>query len=161
MSARVVARSRAVLVLLALVTLPAIASGARDTGAAETVGTPLTARERTTWDSVFTTEQADRGQAAYKQVCSRCHRDALSGGDEAPALTGSAFMSAWNGLTLEELHERIRTTMPTDTPGVYAKQQVTDVIAFMLRFNGFPAGAQELTHELDALKGIKFVANKP
>ena len=70
-------------------------------------------------------------------------------------------MSAWNGLTLHELHDRIRTTMPTDTVGVYSKQQVTDVIAYMLRFNGFPAGAQELMHELDALKGIKFVASKP
>jgi mono/diheme cytochrome c family protein len=117
--------------------------------------------DRTTWDSVFTAEQADRGQAAYTQLCARCHRDALGGGDEAPALTGSAFMSGWNGLTLEELHERIRTTMPSDTPGVYTKQQVTDVLAFMLRFNGFPAGSAELTHELDALKAVKFVAGKP
>ena len=151
-------RVRAVLVLVALVTIPALASGA---GESRAVSPRAVARDRTTWDSVFTAEQADRGEAAYKQVCSRCHRDALSGGDEAPALTGSAFMSAWNGQTLEDLHERIRTSMPTDTPGVYSKQQVTDVIAYMLRFNGFPAGKQELTHELDALKGIKFVASKP
>ena len=150
------ARVRAAVVLIAMVAIPALASAGGGDPAS-----PAVARDRTTWDSVYNTEQADRGQTAYKQVCARCHRDALSGGDEAPALTGSAFMSAWNGLTLEELHERIRTTMPTDTPGVYTKQQVTDVIAYMLRFNGFPAGAKELTHELDALKGIRFVANKP
>lgn len=148
-------------VLIALVTIPALASGTSVSRRGVTSSLQVHARERTTWDSVYNAEQADRGQEAYKQVCSRCHRDALSGGDEAPALTGSAFMSAWNGQTLEDLHERIRTSMPTDTPGVYSKQQVTDVIAYMLRFNGFPAGAHELTHELDALKGIKFVATKP
>ncbi len=158
MSKRRTTHARAFLVLVALVAVPALASGAGDRRASRV---SVHALDRTTWDSVYSTEQADRGQAAYKQVCARCHRDALTGGDEAPALTGTSFMSAWNGLALEELHERIRTTMPTDTPGVYPKQQVTDVIAFMLRYNGFPAGAKELTHELEALKGIKFVAAKP
>ena len=158
MSMRSATHVRAVVLLVALATIPALASGAGDSRASRM---PVAALDRTTWDSVYNTEQADRGQAAYKQVCARCHRDALNGGDEAPALTGTSFMSAWNGLTLEELHERIRTTMPTDTPGVYPKQQVTDVIAYMLRYNGFPAGSKELTHELDALKGIKFVASKP
>lgn len=144
------------MVLLAMVTIPALASGAGDSRNAS-----ADVRDRTTWDSVFTAEQAGRGESTYRSACSRCHRDALSGGDEAPALTGSAFMSNWNGQTLHDLHDRIYTAMPTDTPGVYSKQQVTDVIAYMLRFNGFPAGAKELTHELDALKGIKFVATKP
>jgi mono/diheme cytochrome c family protein len=117
--------------------------------------------DRTTWDSVFTSDQATRGQTAYNQTCARCHRETLAGGDEAPALTGSAFMSNWNGVKLEDLHDRIRTTMPTDTPGVYSRAQVTDVLAYMLKFNGFPAGNAELTHENEALKGIRFVAAKP
>ncbi|MBL0171033.1 MAG: cytochrome c [Gemmatimonadaceae bacterium] len=141
----------------ALVVVPALASGARGT----TPRVPSRTRDRSTWDSVFTAEQAARGQTSYNQTCARCHRETLAGGDEAPALTGSAFMSSWNGQTLDELHERVRTSMPTDTPGVYARPMITDVIAFMLRFNGFPAGAVELTHENEALKGIRFVAAKP
>ncbi|QJR35817.1 c-type cytochrome [Gemmatimonas groenlandica] len=117
--------------------------------------------ERTTWDSVFSATQAGRGETTYKQLCARCHMETLAGGDEAGELTGSAFMSSWNGQTLAELHERIRTTMPTDTPGVYTSQQVTDVIAYMLRFNGFPPGSVELTHTNDALKSIRFVTTKP
>ena len=120
-----------------------------------------TSRDRTTWDSVFTAEQATRGQTAYNQKCARCHRENLSGGDEAPALTGSAFMSNWNGVVLSDLHERVRTTMPTDTPGVYPRPEVTDVIAYILKFNGFPAGQAPLTHENDVLKNIRFVAAKP
>ncbi len=123
--------------------------------------TPRAVRERTTWDSVFTNEQAERGDSAYKKLCARCHMETLAGGDEAVELTGSAFMSSWNGQTLGDLHQRIRTSMPTDTPGVYSRQQVTDVIAYMLRFNGFPAGSSVLTHENDALAGIKFVSSKP
>ncbi len=117
--------------------------------------------ERTTWDSVFSAAQAGRGETTYKQLCARCHMETLAGGDEAGELTGSAFMSSWNGQSLADLHERIRTTMPTDTPGVYTSQQVTDVIAYMLRFNGFPPGSVELTHTNDALKSIRFVTAKP
>jgi len=117
--------------------------------------------ERTTWDSVFSAAQAGRGETTYKQLCARCHMETLAGGDETGELTGSAFMSSWNGQSLADLHERIRTTMPTDTPGVYSSQQVTDVIAYMLRFNGFPSGSVELTHANDVLKSIRFVTAKP
>lgn len=151
------AARRALALLAALVVIPAMAGGARFGGTRESNAV----RDRTTWDSVFTVEQAARGQASYNQSCARCHRETLAGGDEAPALTGSAFMSSWNGQTLDELHERVRTSMPTDTPGVYARPMVTDVIAYVLRVNGFPAGSVDLTHENDALKGVRFVATKP
>ncbi len=157
MTRRPCATTRALIVLIAIVLVPAIAGGARFNRSPESAQ----GHDRSTWDSVYTVEQATRGQTAYNQTCARCHKETLTGGDEAPALTGSAFMSGWNGQSLEELHERVRTTMPTDTPGVYGRQQTTDVIAHMLRFNGFPAGQLELTHENDALKGIRFVATKP
>lgn len=148
---------RTLALLLALMVIPAWASSTRTSNSRVSPS----ARDRSTWDSVFTVEQAERGQTAYNTTCARCHRETLAGGDEAPALTGTAFSSSWNGLTLDELHERVRTTMPSDTPGVYARQQVTDVIAYMLRFNGFPAGLVELTHANEALKGIRYVATKP
>ena len=157
MTRRPFATTRTWIVLTAIGLVPAIAGGARSNRSTESVQGP----DRSTWDSVYTVEQATRGQAAYNQTCARCHKETLTGGDEAPALTGSSFMSGWNGQTLGELHERVRTTMPTDTPGVYGRQQTTDVIAHVLRVNGFPAGQVELTHENDALKGIRFVATKP
>lgn len=118
-------------------------------------------RERTTWDSVFTTDQAARGETTYTRTCARCHGAALGGADEAPALTGGAFMGNWNGQTLHDLHDRVRTTMPTDTPGVYPRQDVTDVIAYLLRFNRFPAGTVALPNGDEELKGIRFVSTKP
>jgi len=118
-------------------------------------------RQRTTWDSVFTDEQATRGQVAYNRTCARCHLESLGGADESPALTGAAFLSNWNGLTLGEMHARVKKSMPSDDPGTYGPQHITDVIAYVLRVNGFPAGKAELTHEGDALSGVQFSAARP
>ncbi len=142
--------------LCTIVALPAWAGGSYSAFAPE-----RQLRDKTTWDSIFTADQAGRGETTYKQLCARCHMDNLAGADEAVELTGSAFLSAWNGQTLADLHERIRTSMPTDTPGVYGRQEVTDVMAYVLRFNGFPAGNTPLTHENDALTGIRFVSARP
>ena len=121
----------------------------------------LPVRQRTTWDSVYTDEQATRGQAAYNRSCARCHLESLGGADESPALTGTAFLSNWNGLTLGELHARVRRSMPSDDPGTFGPQLITDVMAYMLRVNGFPAGKTDLTHEGDALNGVQFSAARP
>ena len=121
----------------------------------------LQARQRTTWDSVYTDEQATRGQAAYNRTCAHCHLESLAGADESPALMGAAFISNWNGLTLAEMHGRVKKSMPTDDPGSYGPQLITDVIAYMLRVNGFPAGKTELTHKGDALNGVQFSAARP
>lgn len=118
-------------------------------------------RVRTTWDSVYSPEQAARGETTYTKTCSRCHAPALGGKDEAPALTGSGFMGGWNGLSLWELHDRVRTTMPTDTPGTYARQDIVDVIAYMLKFNQFPAGKNDLPSTDEELKAVTFVTTKP
>jgi mono/diheme cytochrome c family protein len=123
--------------------------------------TRAAAAERTTWDSVYTASQAARGETAYAKTCARCHGASLGGGDESPALTGGNFLGNWNGLPLSDLQKRIKTTMPSDTVGVYDIQLVTDVIAFMLRANGYPAGAAELPKEAEPLKEIIVKAGKP
>ena len=116
---------------------------------------------RTVWDSVYTSDQATRGQTSYSQSCARCHQASLGGADESPALAGSGFLGAWNGHSLGELHERIRTTMPQDDPGTYGRQLIADVLAYMLKFNGFPAGAVELPMDTEALRQIRLEAARP
>ena len=119
------------------------------------------ARGRTTWDSVFTAEQATRGQATYGRTCARCHQATLGGADQSPALAGGAFLTNWHGQTLGDLHDRVRATMPSDAPGTYTRKEVADVIAYVLSFNGFPAGTVELPVDDGALKAIVFSATKP
>jgi mono/diheme cytochrome c family protein len=110
------------------------------------------------WDGVFTEEQVKRGAVAYQKECARCHGPALEGGDMTPPLVGGGFTSNWNDLTLGDLFERIRNTMPLDAPGRLSRQQNADVIALILKSNAWPAGATELAPDAGALKQIKIEA---
>jgi mono/diheme cytochrome c family protein len=107
------------------------------------------------WDGVFTEDQVKRGAAAYQRDCSTCHGSALEGGDMTPPLVGGAFTSNWNDLTVGDLFDRIRLTMPLDSPGKLSRQQNVDVIAFILKTNAWPSGTTELPPESGALKQIK------
>jgi quinoprotein glucose dehydrogenase len=113
------------------------------------------------WDGVYSEAQARRGEEVYRQACANCHGPELEGADMTPGLTGGVFTSNWNDLTLGDLFERIRTTMPLDKPGSVSRQQNADLVAFLLKANQWPAGTTELTRELGALKQIRIQSSRP
>ena len=116
---------------------------------------------RSVWDGVYTEEQAKRGEPVYGKECAACHGAELMGGESAPALTGGAFLANWNGLTLGDLFDRIKKTMPQSAPGKLTRQQNADVLAFMLSRNKFPPGKTELYKQSEMLKEIRFESEKP
>ncbi len=116
---------------------------------------------KSVWDGVYTGEQAKRGEAVYRQWCASCHGNELEGGEMAPGLTGGGFSSNWNGLTVGDIFDRTRNTMPQDSPGALTREQNADVTAFILSMNKFPIGKTELPPQSEMLKQIKFEANKP
>ena len=111
---------------------------------------------RSVWDGVFTAEQAKRGEPVYAQHCSSCHGTTLEGGEMAPPLAGGAFSANWNGLSLGDLFERTRISMPQNSPGSLSRQQYVDILATMLSVGEFPKGSMELPREIDVLKQIAF-----
>ena len=113
------------------------------------------------WDAVYTVEQANRGGTLYREACASCHGPTLLGGEMAPALVGSDFMSNWNGLTVGDLVERIRVSMPQNDPGSLSWQRSAGLVAYLLQANRFPAGQTELPGEDEILKQIKIEATKP
>lgn len=119
------------------------------------------AESRSVWDGVYTEEQAKRGEPIYQKECAACHGAMMTGGESAPALTGGAFQANWNGLTLGDLFDRIRKTMPQSKPGSLTRQQDADVLAFMLSVNKFPSGKTELYRQSEMLKEIRFETKKP
>jgi S-disulfanyl-L-cysteine oxidoreductase SoxD len=132
--------------------------------AAGTVGASRPVVAQTTksqWDGAYSTEQAKRGEPLYTQHCAACHGADLSGGEMAPALAGGEFTSNWNDLTLGDLLERIRVSMPQNDPGSLGRAQKTDILAYMLFRGGYPAGETELPSQTEALKTIAFKAVKP
>jgi len=116
---------------------------------------------RSVWDGVYTQEQAERGHSLYNEHCTSCHGDALAGGEVAPPLAGGDFLANWNGLTVGDLFERIRRSMPQNDPGRLSRQQDADVLTYILSFNKFPAGKTELAHNTELLKQIRIEATKP
>lgn len=115
---------------------------------------------QTVWDGVYTAEQAKRGATLYADQCANCHGLALTGGESAPPLTGGEFLSNWNGLTLGDLFDRIRQTMPADRPGTLTRAQTASVLAHVLNAGGFPAGQSELPTQSEFLKQIRIEAVK-
>ena len=116
---------------------------------------------RTVWDGVYTEAQAKRGEPLYGQYCASCHGADLAGGEMAPGLTGGEFTSNWNDLSLGDLFERIRVSMPQNAPGSLSRQQDADILAFVLSKMNTPAGSVELPTQTEQLKEIKFLAAKP
>ena len=116
---------------------------------------------KTVWEAVYSDAQSKRGEAAYSQYCAKCHGPDLMGADVAPPLTGVEFTSGWNDLTVGDLFERLRITMPADKPGSVSAQDNADIVALMLSKNGFPAGSSDLPPQAEILKGIKILTQKP
>jgi mono/diheme cytochrome c family protein len=112
---------------------------------------------RTSNDSVFSAEQATRGQSLYQEQCASCHGATLAGAEAAPALAGSPFVGTWAEVPLADLFERIRLSMPQDKPGTLGRQQTADIVAYILSYNKAPAGQTELPGEIEVLKGIRIV----
>ena len=115
---------------------------------------------RSVWDGVYTEDQASRGASLYGKECATCHRGD-SGGEEASALAGPAFLANWDGLTVGDLCERIRVSMPPDNPKRLSRRQVSDILGHMLKANGFPAAKIELAQQTEVLNQIRIEATKP
>jgi S-disulfanyl-L-cysteine oxidoreductase SoxD len=115
---------------------------------------------RTVWDGVYTEAQAERGRTSYQQTCLSCHRDDLRGDNTAPSLVGESFLFLWGDMAVGELSARIEKVMPPERPGSLPAQAYTDIVAFILQQNGFPAGTSELPSDSGATK-ILITSKRP
>jgi mono/diheme cytochrome c family protein len=120
-----------------------------------------TQQATTTWSGVYTDAQAKVGQEAYAKACAECHGQDLAGDGYAPGLKGTDFMTNWSGLSVGELFDRIRVSMPPSNPNSVPAKEKADIVAYILKESGFPAGTTELPAAVEELKAIKIEANKP
>ena len=119
---------------------------------AQTGTSPVGAQRRTVWDGVYTEAQAARGTMAFSQSCAGCH--ALAAQGKAP-LVGDAFWKSFAQKNVGELLEFVSTYMPNGKPGSLAENTYRDIVALMLKSNGFPAGAADL--EANTAAGVQIV----
>jgi mono/diheme cytochrome c family protein len=126
----------------------------RTVRAQETIG-------KTVADGVYSEDQATRGAASYDTSCSGCHRPDL-GGATGPALRGERFARNFAGKDLKTLYTKIATTMPRGAAASLGDAVYLDIVAHVLKENGFPAGDGELSAEvLSAVQVIPGKAKPP
>jgi mono/diheme cytochrome c family protein len=102
---------------------------------------------RTVWDGVYTEAQAARGVKAFGQSCAGCH--ALAAEGKAP-LVGDAFWKSFAQKSVGDLLEFVSANMPNGSPGSLDETTYRDIVALMLKSNGFPAGTAELRRDTTA-----------
>jgi len=115
---------------------------------------------RTVKEGVYTDAQAARGKAIFDMRCALCHGERLEGA-AGPPLAGEVFLGPWDSEPLAAVFDKINATMPADTPGTLAPQQVVDLVAFILQANRFPDGKTELAPAAAPLEQIAIVASIP
>jgi hypothetical protein len=54
-----------------------------------------------------------------------------------------------------ELFDRVHTTMPADNPGTLGLPETSDVVAYVLKLNKFPAGQTALSTDMAVLSQVK------
>jgi mono/diheme cytochrome c family protein len=114
---------------------------------------PPTNGERKVSAGVFTPAQATRGENAYKVNCVSCHATS--------DYMGETFQLAWLSRTAFDIFDVIRSQMPEDNPGILARQEYVDIVAYIFSLNRYPAGSADLPGDDDSLKKVRIDAPPP
>jgi cytochrome c len=103
----------------------------------------------------YSAEQADRGEKKFMKECVECHGKNLNGGLNGGApLHGLVFEQKYgNGAPASVLFQFVSTMMPPNSPGRFSAGTYADLMAFILKRNGFQPGAP-LPSDLDALDNL-------
>ena len=115
---------------------------------------PSTAAQAPATPLEYTTAQADQGQAVYIEQCASCHGANVDDGAYGPPLRGNDFRQKWGSRSAEPLFTYTSTKMPPAAPGSLGDQRYAQLLAFMLKENGAPAGARELPADPAALGAL-------
>jgi len=109
-------------------------------------------KPKTVWDGAYTNPQAERAKATFDSVCSRCH---TLTGDGKGALTGDAFWTGFTQKTVADLLTFVKTNMPNGNGGSLPASTYNDLVALILKSNGFPAGDVDVSP--DTVAGIQII----
>jgi len=107
--------------------------------------------------AIYTTAQATAGATVFSQNCAICHGAALQG-EAGPPLVGQSFASAGSGDTIGGIFGVIAEQMPAGAPGSLTHDQYTDVMAYILSKNGYPAGSTALDYNASLGSSLPLVS---
>jgi polar amino acid transport system substrate-binding protein len=106
--------------------------------------------------ALYTEAQAADGEKKFQENCSRCHGHDLSG-ISGPALVGPTFASVKAGFTLGNIFLIVSQNMPATQPGSLAHDDYVQIMSFLLKKNGYPAGTAALTYDGATKSKVLFI----
>lgn len=91
----------------------------------------------------YTMDQADSGEESFREYCAECHGKDLKGGlNGGPPLRGMAFEDKYlNGVPASWMFGYMSAAMPPNSPGRYSDSTYAELMAYILKRNGFQPGA--------------------
>jgi mono/diheme cytochrome c family protein len=107
---------------------------------------------RTVWDGIYTDAQATRATGVFGASCAGCHT--LTPDGNRP-LSGDRFWQNHTQKSVTELLNYISKNMPNGNGGSLSQESYNDLTALILRSNGLPAGATELSPQ--TIAGVQIV----
>jgi mono/diheme cytochrome c family protein len=108
---------------------------------------------RTVWDGVYTDAQAARATGTFNASCSNCHTLAAQGNRP---LSGDKFWEKFTQKTAGDLLTFVKTNMPNGVnAGSLSPSAYNDLVALILKSNGFPTGTVEVTPE--SVVGVQII----
>jgi mono/diheme cytochrome c family protein len=110
-------------------------------------------KPKTVWDGVYTEAQATRATGVFGATCAGCHT--LTSDGNRP-LSGESFWQSNTQKSVAELLGYVSKNMPNGNGGSLAPETYNDLVALILKSNGFPAGSTELTPA--SIAGVQIVS---
>jgi mono/diheme cytochrome c family protein len=107
---------------------------------------------RTVWDGVYTDAQATRATGVFGASCAGCHT--LTPEGNRP-LSGDRFWQNNTQKSVADLLNYISKNMPNGNGGSLSQESYNDITALILRSNGLPAGAAELSPQ--TIAGVQII----
>jgi S-disulfanyl-L-cysteine oxidoreductase SoxD len=128
--------------------------------AAAVAGQAAQENRRTIWDGVYSAAQAGRGERGYAQSCATCHAEDLLGTTNAPPLVGEPFLGRFDRQTADDVVLTVRQTMPQEAPNSLGLDAYVDIVAYLFKANGSPAGSADLPADRAMLKQVLVTARE-
>ena len=99
---------------------------------------------RTTNDGVYTEEQAEAGEALYKEHCLLCHDNKYF----------RPVLKRWEGQPISIMYTVMSTSMPESNPGFLSEKEYVDILAYILSLSRYAPGDAELDYQDGALNEL-------
>lgn|ERR1043166_497244 len=100
---------------------------------------------RTVWNGVYTDAQAERARQTFDSICTQCHTLAPGGSTRGGPVSGDKFWAAFQQKTVGDLLGYVSKNMPNGNGGSLPASTYNDLIALILKANGFPTGTTEVS----------------